>query len=66
LTYLNIPRSLNIRFETAFPNKILGWEETNEGKVASKGVWKATRKSAYWGEHDNIHAPLRDSLKLQF
>ena len=64
--YEQIPRSLSIRFETAFPHKILGWEETNEGKLASKGVFKAIRNSAYWGEHDNVHETLRDSLKLRF
>jgi hypothetical protein len=66
LTYSDIPRSLSIRFETAFPHKILGWEELNENKMASRGVLKASRNSAYWSEHDNFHAPLRDSLKLQF
>ncbi len=66
IAYTDIPRSLSIEFETAFPYKILGWEETNEGKIASKGVLKATRRSAYWTEHDNTHAPLRDSLKLRF
>jgi len=66
LRYMDIPRSLIIRFETAFPHKILGWEEFHENKIASKGDLKATRNSAYWSEHDNIHAPLRDSLKLQF
>ncbi len=66
LVYYDIPRSLTIRFETKFPYKILDWEEVNEGKIASKGELKATRKSAYWKEHDNIHAPLRDSLQLRF
>ncbi len=66
LHYIDIQRTLSIRFETAFPFKILGWEETSEGKLASKGLLKATRNSAYWGEHDIIHAPLRDSLKLRF
>lgn len=66
VVYADIPRALSIRFETEFPYKILGWEETNEGKMASKGTLKASRNSAYWSEHDNIHAPLRDSLKLQF
>ncbi len=66
ITYTDIKRSLSIRFETSFPNKILSWEETNDGKFASKGELKATRRSAYWGEHDNVHAPLRDSLKLKF
>jgi len=66
IVYSDIPRSLRIRFATAFPYKILAWEETNEGKMASKGVLKATTRSAYWEEHDNINAPLRDSLKLRF
>ncbi|MDO8367114.1 MAG: hypothetical protein Q7T20_09970 [Saprospiraceae bacterium] len=64
--YTDIPRSLIIQFETAFPHKILGWEETIDGKIASKGMLKSTRKSAYWEEHDNVHAPLRDSLQLRF
>lgn len=66
LVYKDIRRTLSIRFEKDFPFRILGWEETNEGKLASKGVWKATRLSAYWSEHDNMHAPLRDSLQLRF
>lgn len=64
INYTGIGRSLRIRFETGFPHKILGWEETNDGKLASKGTLKATRNSAYWSEHDNVHAPLRDSLML--
>ena len=66
ITYSGISRGLSIRFESSFPYKILGWEETIEGKLSSKAVLKATRLSAYWGEHDNVHTPLRDSLKLQF
>jgi hypothetical protein len=62
--YTDIPRSLSIRFETAAPYKILGWEETHNGRTASKGTLKATRKSAYWGEHENRHHTLRDSLRL--
>jgi hypothetical protein len=65
LQYLQIARSLKIRFETNFPYKILGWEESNEGKIASKGTLKASRRSAYWSEHNNINAPLRDSLALK-
>lgn len=66
LTYRDIPRRLLIRFETTFPHKILGWEEYYQGQTISKGVLKSVRKSAYWAEHDNKHAPLRDSLKLGF
>lgn len=66
LRYSGLDRSLLIRFETKSPHKILGWEELSGGKTVSKGTLKALRKSAYWGEHDNVHAPLRDSLQLQF
>lgn len=66
IVYTDIPRALSIRFTTAFPYKILGWEETHEGKIVSKGELKATIRSAYWEAHDNLHAPLRDSLKLRF
>jgi len=66
IVYTGIPRALSIRFTTAFPYKILGWEETHEGKIVSKGELKATIRSAYWEAHDNLHAPLRDSLKLRF
>ncbi len=65
LQYQSIPRGLSIRFDSNFPFKILGWEETNGDKIASKGVLKTTRRSAYWAEHDNKHAPLRDSLQLR-
>jgi len=65
LQYNSIPRSLSIQFESNFPHKIMAWEEKNEGKIASKGTLKATRMSPYWSEHDNVHAPLRDSLKLE-
>lgn len=66
LKYTEIARSLSIRFGTAFPYRIQGWEEIVEGKLASKGALKSVRNSAYWSEHDNKHAPLRDSLKLRF
>ncbi len=67
INYLNIPRALSIRYETASPYRILGWEETGaNGAIQSKGTLKASRMSAYWAEHDNVHLPLRDSLKLKF
>lgn len=66
LTYLDIPRKLDIRFETAAPYRIVGWEETDGGKVSSKGVLKKSILSDYWARHDNASAPLRDSLSLKF
>ncbi|MFN0212730.1 MAG: septum formation inhibitor Maf [Saprospiraceae bacterium] len=66
LVYTDISRALSIQFETAFPHKILAWEETISNKIASKGRLKSSRKSAYWKEHANSNSPLRDSLKLHF
>jgi hypothetical protein len=66
LRYAAIPRTLSIRFETAFPHKILGWEETNDGKTVSKGSLKATRMSAYWSENGNAFSGLRDSLRIGY
>lgn len=66
LAYTDIPRKLDIRFETAPPYHILGWEETDSGKLSSKGVLKKSILSDYWARHDNASAPLRDSLSLKF
>lgn len=67
VNYAGAWRSLSIRFETASPHRILGWEETGEkGNLLSKGTLKASLMSAYWAQHDNAHSPLRDSLKLKF
>ncbi len=66
LQYKGMNRRLSIRFETSYPHRILGWEESMDDKLSSKGVLKASRMSAYWSEHDNKHEPLRDSLKLRF
>lgn len=67
LNYSGAWRSLAIRFEASPPHRILGWEEIGEkGSLLSKATLKAVRRSAYWAEHDNVHAPLRDSLRLRF
>ncbi len=66
LAYQTMSRTLTIRFETDFPHKILGWEERNAGKLASRGTLVSSRKSAYWAEHGNEHAPLRDSLMIGY
>ncbi|HLP94327.1 MAG TPA: hypothetical protein VK168_09845 [Saprospiraceae bacterium] len=64
--YTGIPRSLSIRFETNFPHKILGWEETHAGKKISEGKLKSLRKEAYWQKNHNENGSLRDSLNLRF
>jgi len=66
INYLNIARTLSIRFETTAPYRILGWEETGpNGGLQSKGRLKACLMSAYWSQHDNASSGLRDSLKLK-
>lgn len=64
--YEDIPRTLVITYETAFPNRILGWEEMDNGKILSKGTLKSSLMTDYWRQHDNASAGLRDSLKLMF
>ncbi|MCC6281009.1 MAG: septum formation inhibitor Maf [Saprospiraceae bacterium] len=66
LKYTGIPRTLDIRFETAAPHRILGWEETDGGKLTSKGRLKTTRMEAYWTQNSNKFSPMRDSLQLHF
>lgn len=66
LTYDDLPRSLAIRFESASPYRILGWEELDKGQLMSKGQLKTTRMEAYWSQHDNRHDGMRDSLQVTF
>lgn len=66
LRYLNLPRRLSVRYESAFPHRILRWEEWQGDKTMSKGELRQTRLEPYWVEHDHAHDPLRDSLQLRF
>ena len=66
IEYLHFNRSVTIDFQSDFPYKILGWEEKNGTQPPTKAILKETIHSAYWGQHDNKHAFLRDSLKLRF
>lgn len=66
LAYANIPRRLTIRFETAFPHRILAWEESDNGALLSKGTLKNTFLDAYWQHHDEASAPLRTRLDPGF
>lgn len=63
--YEGTPRSLKIRFEHAFPYRILGWEEMDNARLSSRGTLKKQRMEAYWGQNSNAFSPLRDSLGLR-
>lgn len=64
--YRSLPRQLSIRFETAWPHRILGWEETDSGQITTRATLRRIRMSDYWNQNDNASEPLRDSLLLQF
>ena len=66
VTYEDIPRSLTIRFEPASPYRILGWEETDKGKLMSKGRLKTVRLEPYWMQNSNKFDAMRDSLQVHF
>ncbi len=70
--YKELGRTLKIEFESAFPHKILGWEESyysgfgsNRKLLSSSGELIKTIRSDYWNKHDNIHEGLRDTLGLK-
>lgn len=71
LTYPERNRTLTIRFTTAFPHEIMGWEETYRdgfGANAQMLTTRATRdqsiKSDYWTRNSNADAGLRTALNL--
>ncbi len=63
-------RSLCIYFESTFPHKILGWEESyisgfgNPEKLTTKAKRINTIKSAYWGKNSNKDRQIRKELGL--
>lgn len=63
-------RSLSIYFESTFPHKILGWEESylsgfgNPEKLTTKAKRINTIKSAYWGKNSNKDRQIRQELGL--
>lgn len=60
IKYQELDRTVKIKFETAFPNKILGWEEIVIKKgnlLITKATLKNTIKLDYWN-----HNHLSDSL----
>jgi hypothetical protein len=62
-------RELTIKFERAFPHKILSWKETFTGlggkEITTFAELDKTLLTDYWRKHTNADAYLRDSLNLQ-
>lgn len=63
LEYPSLGRSLRIRFEAAFPHRILGWEES-DGRLTTTATRMAELKSAYWQQNRPEDAGLRTQLGL--
>lgn len=68
LAYDEIPRTLTIRFESAFPWRIRSWEETTPGGFDGSPLrtTKATATGSlmldYWNRHGNADARFRKEL----
>ena len=70
-SYPELDRTLKIYYETEFPYKILGWEETaysgfgaGRQKMTSTATLINTIKSTYWQKNQNKDAMLRQELGL--
>lgn len=67
ISYPNLNRSIKIRFETAFPYQILGWEEVR-GSGSRSLITTATRKKSimepYWGLNNVADSTYRKQLEL--
>jgi hypothetical protein len=68
--YSAIPRKLSIRYEAAFPYKIVSWEETQPGAfdgsplLTTKAVATRSLMLDYWKRHGNADAHYRKELGL--
>jgi len=68
LDYSAIPRKLSIRYEAAFPYKIVSWEETQPGAfdgsplLTTKAVATRSLMLDYWKRHGNADAHYRKEL----
>jgi hypothetical protein len=68
IDYPSLNYTLLIIFESAFPYKILGWEETFPGfdgkKLTTTAVLDKTIQLDYWNRHSNTDRALREQLNL--
>jgi len=71
IEYPELKRTLSIKYRTAFPHQIVGWEDTHysgygdEKKIqTSKGELLKTIKTDYWNQNHNKDAHWRKKLAL--
>lgn len=66
LNYPDLNRKVTIRFKSAFPYQIVGWEISLDGKLNSSGTLKNTVYEPYWKLNQTEHRHYRDSLGIDY
>ncbi len=73
LDYDDLERTLKIKYEKAFPHRILAWEETYPSGFGPSAKMMTTRavktnsiKSPYWTKNSRSDAHLRDKLGVMY
>ena len=69
ISYKNPERTLKIYFESAFPYKITGWEESYNGRGGKLLTTRAVKNQSmlldYWAKNKPEHETYRDTLGLE-
>lgn len=72
IKYREVDRTISIKYQTSFPHKILGWEETSYSgfgpdrkKLTTTAELQKSIKSKYWTKNSLNDAALRADLELQ-
>ncbi|WNJ16836.1 hypothetical protein [Pontibacter sp. G13] len=70
IAYQDLPRTVEIRFETAFPHRILGWKETSSGgfgggSLTTEATLIKTIQSPYWTKNRKSDSYLRQELGIE-
>jgi len=64
INYPSLGREVRYAFEAVFPNKLLGWTESFNGKTLSSAKLKASIKETYWSQNSNAYDGKRAELGL--
>ncbi len=72
ISYDQLDRTVQIYYQTQFPHKIYGWEETaksgfeeNAKMMTTKAVLDTTILSPYWSKNQNKDVYLREKLGIE-
>jgi hypothetical protein len=63
--YAELPRTIRITQESAFPYRILDWEEKENDKTLVKAHLVNVVTTDYWAKNGNQYSGWRDSLRLR-